>query len=170
MFESTRLRLCGILLVSISIIGIVGCSPLLKKGVIAGRTQNQFSRVGSPGEFHSLGLSFQLTSLDSRIRVGQEASFRLVFWREGEGSVNGPYSDPGLFPHVWLWMRMPAGDDHGSFPVEVTPSRDSQGVIVPGSYEVTQVVFNMGREWEIHIELKRADGTVVDAAVQTIWI
>ena len=170
MFKATQLRSWGVLFVSICVIGMSGCSPLLKKGVIAGKTQNQFSRVGSPGEFRNLALFFRLTPLSSRIRVGQEASFRLVFWREGEGSADGPYNDPGLLPHVWLWMRMPAGDDHGSFPVEVTPSLNAQGEVVPGSYEVTQAIFNMGREWEIHIELKRADGTVVDAVVQTIWI
>lgn len=165
MFASKSLAIfVGILL------ALGGCSPLLKKGVISARTQSQFSRVGSPSVFENLALSFQLTPLNANIRVGQRVSFRLTFWREGEGTSVGPFVDPGLSPHVWLWMRMPGGDDHGSSQVVVVPTLNTEGESSIGSYDVTRVVFNMAREWEIHIELRRADGTVVDAVIQTIWI
>jgi len=148
----------------------LGCSPLLKKGGLSQKKQGKYSNLGTPGVFHHLNLKFRLILLESRIRIGREASFRLTFWKEDEAGVEGPLVDPGMALSIWFWMRMPGGDDHPpSRAGSLLPTRNEQSEVVIGSFDFTDVVFNMSGEWDVHIQLKRTDGTVYDE-VQTIWI
>jgi len=116
-----------------------------------------------------LDLCATLVPLQSSIPVRKGTSFKLKFWNLNQGTIDGPYSDPGLNPHIWLWMEMPSGS-HGSLPVTVTQSLDSQGVKEAGVYDVKGAVFTMPGEWELHLDLLQSDGAKVDEAVQKIWI
>ena len=52
---------------------------------------------------------------------------------------------------VRLWMPEMG---HGSLPVRVAPLRDEKGVVLPGEYRVSEVLFSMTGPWEIQVELR----------------
>lgn len=58
---------------------------------------------------------------------------------------------------VVLWMP---DMNHGSAPTQVQRVVDKRGVLVPGSYQVTNVFFTMGGTWEVHVQLKDAQGLI----------
>lgn len=149
-----------------------GCSPLGNQGKGPQlKIQNHLTEVGSPGSFPSLGLSFLLTTSESPLRVDRIYSYRLVFWREGDGNAAGPWVDPVLIPVIKLWMRMPSGDGHsGIGGVDgVTLTLQS-----PGEYTAEGIGFTMtsrrSGDWEFHIQLKNSQGEIIQEVVQTTTI
>jgi hypothetical protein len=82
---------------------------------------------------------------------GEVCAFTLRFWKVGQANASGPYLEPTFPVFVRLWMPSMG---HGSSPVSISPSMDSNGLAIPGVYEVTQVFFVMRGQWEIQVQLK----------------
>ncbi len=76
-------------------------------------------------------------------RVG-ESRFVLKTWKDGVGSINGPYQDFEANLHVFLWMP---GMGHGSSPVTLTRLDE-------GEYEISKAQFLMPGLWEVKFQLK----------------
>lgn len=126
-----------------------------------------------PIHFKTLNYCGQLASPSGPYPVGEAISLKLALWQRNTSNFLGPYSDPGLTPYAWLWMNMRSGS-HNSLPVVTTQAQDTHRQAISGVYDLNNVVFTMapqseGDSWEIHLELKQADGTVIDSAVQTLW-
>jgi hypothetical protein len=116
-----------------------------------------------PIHFDKVGFCAKLIAVDSPIPTRKSTSFKLRIWDVTHGTSDGPFANPGLIPYVSLYMHMAAGG-HGS--LEVTTAASSE----VGIYDVTGAVFTMLGEWEIRLQLKKNDGTVVDETVQNITI
>ncbi|MEO5971119.1 MAG: hypothetical protein ABIQ95_14415, partial [Bdellovibrionia bacterium] len=99
-------------------------------------------------------------------KEGETGAFTLRFWKLGEGNISGPYSEPTLPVFVRLWMPSMG---HGSSPVSLSPSLDSNGVIIPGVYEVTQVYFVMRGKWEIQVQLQNKSQVVEQANFSILY-
>jgi hypothetical protein len=169
--KNFRMSLLFILLLSF----LMGCSPILKTSGPASKQSTEKSALSDcPLDFKKVAYCGQLAPLQKTLIVGNSNQYKLGFWQKDVANFMGPYSDPGLTPHVWLWMVMPTGS-HGSLPVLVSQDIDASGIVVPGVYQVSQVVYTMpcrSQEewWEIHVELKKADGTIADEAVQKLCL
>ena len=51
---------------------------------------------------------------------------------------------------------------HGSQKVKVESAKDTNGQLISGVYNATEIMFVMGGEWEIQFQLKDSTGKVVD--------
>lgn len=147
---------------------LISCSPILKAGNIS--SKSQITATVIQFEFTQFPIYAQLIPQELPIPVRKRTTFKLYLWNKAEELEGIPYIKAGLTPHVWLWMEMKSGSHGSSVPAIVSPSMNSQGEVVPGAYDVTQLVFTMPREWQIHLELKQKDGTIVDEVVNNIWI
>lgn len=93
------------------------------------------------------------------IRMPNESEkglFQIRFWNPKTGSANGPFVDPEHSVFVKLWMP---DMGHGSSPVTVTATVGSDGSVLPGVFDASDVYFVMGGHWEIWIQLR--DGTIL---------
>jgi hypothetical protein len=88
------------------------------------------------------------------------AEFTLTFKKKTVAGAT-PISTP-LAESVYVKLFMPSMG-HGSHPTQVIPLRDSQGNLVPGQYQVKNVLFSMPGDWLIQVQLKKAD-QVLDQA------
>lgn len=77
--------------------------------------------------------------------VGDSSTLRMD-WKRADQT---PVEAPGNFT-VTLWM--PAMG-HGSAPTTIQPILDSQGQVVTGAYQVTNVQFIMNGDWQIQVAL-----------------
>lgn len=163
-------------LVAYCLIGAWGCSPLAKSpSPSTDRTtqRNQGQKQDCLLEFTKLRLCGQVASNERPFTVGKSHTLKLAFWEKDRGTIFGPYVDPGLQVHARLWMQMPSRS-HGAGAISVSPARNSANEPWIGIYSVESVIFTMpprGQDewWEIHVDLKQADGTPVDQAFQVLW-
>ncbi len=145
---------------------LMGCSPLLSKRSPKHSSFSKRSEVYDPQcpfSFYDLELCAELRPLETP-RVGRSIPYQLVFWSRIEGNPWGPYIDPGLQPHIWLWMNMPTGG-HGSSPVRIESSLNENGEVEEGVFKVKNIVFTMQGAWEIYLQLKDQDGNIIDEAL-----
>lgn len=87
---------------------------------------------------------------------------RVRFWSAETGSPSGPYVNvdsqtSGLKVGVKVWMP---DMGHGSAPVKVGASKDSQGGAITGVYESQEIYFSMGGHWEVFVQLKQGTAVV----------
>lgn len=80
------------------------------------------------------------------------SAFTLKFF----SPTTGEAQNPSGVVLVKLWMP---DMGHGSSPTKVDPSKNANGDVVTGSFDVTNVNFIMGGLWEVRIRLKAADGS-----------
>lgn len=88
-------------------------------------------------------------------------STMIVQWMNGV--THTPAEPPGAFD-VSLFMPSMG---HGSAPTKIQHLIDAQGQPVVGAYEVSNVYFIMGGDWQVNVILKYQDGT---SETQTIDI
>ena len=119
--------------------------------------QNTILSESEALQFKKSNYSF-IVSWQSGPRMG-ESKFVMKTWKKNLGTMNGPYHDLSKNLHVFLWM--PAMN-HGSSPVKIKKIGD-------GEYEVSDVHFIMGGNWEIKFQLKDS-GLVSDEAVVSLSI
>ncbi len=92
-----------------------------------------------------------------------EGSFKLRFWKNAPNSSStGPWVDPA-YGNVFIKLWMP-DMGHGSQKVTLQKQQDANGNFIPGDYLATQVYFVMGGKWEIILQIKDANGAVIDQA------
>lgn len=155
---------------SVLCILLMSCSPMAKTPQAKSTEVSRDIPSGvqdCPFEFSKVMYCAQLGRLNKQYVVGKPMSFKLGFWEKDVGTFAGPYVDPGLEVHTWLWMKMETMS-HGAAAITVNKSS------IDGIYDLTNLVFSMPPRnerqwWELHVQLKKADGTVVDEAVQAIW-
>jgi hypothetical protein len=141
-----------VLLVSSAIaISAIGCSP----------TENEekgpyYSVKKEQTEFKNQGLHASLDWIKEPTEK-EAGEFTLKFWKEGEGTSEGPYVTPSHDVAVTLWMP---SMNHGSDPVQVSAKKDASGNEVLGEYTVSNLKFSMGGEWEIQVLLKNGEEVV----------
>jgi len=82
---------------------------------------------------------------------GDEGSAKIYFWVK---ALPGAYSSP-LFMNVDVKLWMP-DMGHGSQKVKVQQAKYPNGQSMSGVYDATEVMFVMGGEWEIQLQLKDA--------------
>lgn len=70
--------------------------------------------------------------------------------------------DPGAF-EVSLWMPSMG---HGSAPTRISRTRDAEGNTLVGVYEVSNIYFTMGGDWEVRVTLTHADGSKETQAME----
>jgi len=139
--------------------GTMGClSPILthaesKNAAQPATTRDSKSLADCDVTFKTQGLCASMDWINYP-KEGELGAFKLRFWQAGKGNANGPYFEPNLPVFVRLWMPSMG---HGSSPVTLTPALDSNGLVMPGVYDVTQVYFVMRGNWEIQIQLKDAE-------------
>ncbi len=85
-------------------------------------------------------------------QVPQESLLK-VEWKNG--ADHSPTVPPGPF-EVVLWMPSMG---HGSAPTSVLESLDTSGQPILGSYDVKNVFFLMGGDWDVNVTLTYQDGT-----------
>jgi hypothetical protein len=158
------------LIFSSCLVFTLSCSPILKKGQPHGQTQNLSSYQSQFIEFSKVPFQAQFKPQVEPIPVRKKTHFKLYIWDRTEGSPSGPYTDPSFIPSVRLWMQMKSGSHGSDSPISLSSSLDSEGQVEPGVYDVKGLVFTMSGEWEVHLELKQSDGTVVDAGMQNVWV
>lgn len=136
---------------------LVSCgeSPLLNHDVETGFSGREASFAINENRFNKSGISFTVDWHEPP-RTG-EAKFLLRIWKTNTGTINGPYVDPKENLHIFLWMPSMG---HGSAPVKVTRKAS-------GEFEVTNVFFIMGGEWEVKFQLL-SGGKVSDETVITL--
>lgn len=83
--------------------------------------------------------------------VGQEALLVL----EGKDAKTHKPAEINDQVDVVLWMPSMG---HGSAPTQVERSLDADGNVLPGVFNVRNVYFIMGGEWEVRVTLTDADG------------
>jgi hypothetical protein len=131
------------------------CAPIKKaESLEQSSTTSLEETVSSPLEFKKLSLCAILVPLQKQASEKGENRYQLKFWNPIHATKSGPYSSPPYEVRVILWMKMPDGGDHGSFPVVIEPSKDEKGVNIEGVYDVTKVRFTMKGDWEIQIKIK----------------
>jgi hypothetical protein len=89
----------------------------------------------------------------------KSSDFKLFFYNKGSYKV--PVM-PTLKPHVYLWMKMKNGHEHGSDAVKIEQKKDH--------YLITNVWFLMKGEWELHIQLRDENGKIVHKAMRKVCI
>ncbi len=83
---------------------------------------------------------------------GGESKMHLE-WHDG---ATHALIEPGLPFAVSLWMpRM----GHGSAPTQLQRVLDSQGQVLTGTYQVSNMYFVMPGDWDVRVTLKYQDGT-----------
>lgn len=88
-----------------------------------------------------------------------QGAMKLYFWKKNQV---GTYSTPSASTiTVQLWMP---DMGHGSQKTKVLPVRDAAGAVVPGVFDVSEVFFVMGGNWEIRLQLKDAANVIMDQA------
>lgn len=98
----------------------------------------------------SSGLTVETTWISGPV-TGGESRLRLQF-RE---TANGQPTTPEESIRVELWMPSMG---HGSRQTQVVAITDAAGTVMPGAYEVRQVYFIMGGDWEVRVHLTAANG------------
>ena len=103
----------------------------------------------------------------SRLVFNQGRLQALVSWEKGPQSPNesvmqiewqndlGAMMEPGNFRVV---LFMPAMG-HGSAPTQVNRVLDAHGNPLIGVFEIVNVYFSMGGDWDVQVILMKADGT-----------
>jgi hypothetical protein len=122
-----------------------GASPLFNHKLENNRISDTLFSESDELKFEKTNYSFIVSWIDGP-KLG-ESKFILKTWDRNHGTLNGPYQDLILTPHVFLWM--PAMG-HGSAPVKIKK-------IAQGEYEISSVQFIMGGKWEIKFQLLKDD-------------
>jgi len=89
-------------------------------------------------------------------------SFTLQFWNVAGGSSQGPYADPPGAVIVKLWMPSMG---HGSSPITLSHSQNSNGNAVPGVFLGTDAYFIMPGDWDVHVQLLNGTQVSEEAVV-----
>lgn len=76
-----------------------------------------------------------------------------VEWKSG--ADHSPTEPPGTF-EVVLWMPSMG---HGSAPTQIQRVLDAQGQPLVGAYEISNMYFVMGGDWDVNLTLTYQDGT-----------
>lgn len=76
-----------------------------------------------------------------------------IEWKSG--ADHSPAEPPGNF-EVVLWMPSMG---HGSAPTQIQRVLDSQGQALTGVYQISNVYFVMGGDWDVNVTLTYQDGT-----------
>jgi hypothetical protein len=74
---------------------------------------------------------------------GNKSSFEIKFWDYYQNDFFGPYEKLNNPLCVFLWMKMPDGNEHGSSPVTLIEREDS--------YFVDDIYFIMSGQWEVRV-------------------
>lgn len=85
-------------------------------------------------------------------QVSSESRMKIE-WRNG--SDHSPVEPPGSF-RVSLFMPSMG---HGSAPTQIQRVLDAQGAPLTGVFEVSNVYFTMGGDWQVKLTLNFADGS-----------
>lgn len=89
----------------------------------------------------------------------EEGAMKLYFWKKDQPGI---FSAPSAsLLTVQLWMP---DMGHGSQKTKVALAKDANGAILPGVYDVTEVFFVMGGNWDIRVQLKDSAGSILDQA------
>lgn len=96
---------------------------------------------------------------ESAPEVASESILKIE-WKNG--ADHSPVEPPGTF-NVVLWMPSMG---HGSAPTRIEPLLDAQGTAIVGSYEVSNVYFVMGGDWDVNVTLTYKDGTRETQTIQ----
>lgn len=80
---------------------------------------------------------------------GQKSSFFIKFWDIYQSDILGPYQHLENKLCVFLWMRMPDGNEHGSSPVTLVKKDDY--------HIVDDIYFIMSGNWEVRIRTVEHD-------------
>ncbi len=165
MKKGSILRVVGAYLVCA--MSLAGChSPLLEH---ANAEASELRDGGSNGEAVTCPLAFPKHGLCASVEWlvtpndQDPASFTLRFWSADEGTVSGPYANPGLSVGVKLWMP---DMGHGSAPVTVESARDSDGHVLPGIYNGSGASFIMPGDWEVRVQLKNGTALSEEAILE----
>ncbi len=75
--------------------------------------------------------------------VSKKSSFVIKFWDSYQNDFFGPYEKLNNPLCIFLWMKMPDGNEHGSSPVSVLESDDS--------YLIDDIYFIMSGVWELRL-------------------
>lgn len=142
-----------VVLLLLALLGACGESPLFNHEIEKSfSSRSSFAQEAEEFHFQSSELSFRIEWTEPP-RMG-ESKFLLKIWNSKTGSANGPYQDPTSKLHVFLWMPSMG---HGSSPVKINRT-------AAGEYEVTNVYFIMGGQWELKFQLL-SNGKVSDETV-----
>lgn len=158
-------RTLSLLIIGLSF-GSMGClSPILTHAESQNNTQPE--SVHGSRSLADCDVTFKTQGLCASMDwvkypdEGKMGAFTLRFWQVGQGNASGPYFEPTFPIFVRLWMPSMG---HGSSPVEVSPSHDSNGLAIPGVYDVTRVFFVMRGDWEIQVQLQNDTRTIEQAS------
>lgn len=89
---------------------------------------------------------------ESGPEVSNESLLKLE-WKNG--ADHSPTEPPGVF-EVVLWMPSMG---HGSAPTQIQRVLDTQGQPQTGVYEISNIYFVMGGDWDVNVSLTYQDGT-----------
>lgn len=138
-----------------------GYSPLLNHTQPV-RTQPEMrteSALDCRFEFSSGNICADFVWVKQPNGSGVEGSAKIYFWLK---SNPGVYVSP-LFLDVSVKLWMP-DMGHGSQKVKVAQTLNANGQKISGIYDATEVMFVMGGDWDIHLELKeQGTGKVVES-------
>jgi hypothetical protein len=162
-----KLARSSMLLVLVAGMGWLGCiSPILshaegEKSSPESAESKNVSEVDCDVHFKKSGFCAAMDWVKHQTDE-ETGEFVLRFWKAGEGRASGPYVSPPSSIFVRLWMP---SMNHGSSPVKVFPHLDLDGSVVSGVYDVKQVYFSMGGDWEIQIQIQIKNGSeIIDNA------
>lgn len=123
--------------------------------------QGVFAHNGGHGEVRENPLSHHLVFSKSQIhahtawaekpRVGVENILKIE-WRSAQ---DHSLVEPANF-EVSLWMPSMG---HGSAPTQKNPTVDGFGNILPGLYEISNIYFTMGGDWQVILTVTNVDGS-----------
>jgi hypothetical protein len=140
-----------------------GYSPLLNHTQPVRAPVNEIARTEDSldcrFEFNSGNICADFVWVKEPNGSGVEGSAKIYFWLK---------SNPGVFVSpllldvgVKLWMP---DMGHGSQKVKVAPALSANGQKVTGIYDATEVMFVMGGDWDIHLELKeQGTGKIIES-------
>lgn len=90
-----------------------------------------------------------------------EESILKIQWRKAMDHT--PIEPPGLFK---VELAMPEMD-HGSVPTQIQRILDSRGQPLVGVYEISNIYFSMGGDWDVNLSLLDSDG---NEEIQTLKV
>ncbi len=153
MWGAEKKQMKTLILLSLFLLGACGESPLWNHKIEKNNFLGNPIFVESEGShFTKAGYSFSL-NWKKGPELG-EGQFVLKSWKTDQGTFNGPYLDLPYELKVLLWMPSMG---HGSSPTKVTK-------LATGEYDVTNVYFIMGGNWEVKVQLIK-DGKIFDEVI-----
>jgi hypothetical protein len=142
-----------VLLMALLFLTSCGESPLFNHKTEASFSHSAYFAVADANRFSKTDYSFTI-NWDKAPAMG-ENKFILRTWNKNSGTINGPYQDLPADFFSYLWM--PAMG-HGSVPFKFKK-------IATGEYEVSNVYFIMGGDWQLHLQLKNGSQVIDEVVV-----